>query len=173
MTDKAPARIRAFDSHVEVANRWMKELIRALDLAPGQQPHALQAMRAGLHAIRDRLPAHEVVDLGAQLPTLIRGFYYEGWTLQKEPHRIRDREALLACIKRELPPNLHLAPIAVLRAVIQVVVAHVSHGEIEDVLATLPKPIAALWQELATPVHVSVQASQRRQGLTRRTGYSR
>jgi len=29
--------------------------------------------------LRDRLTVDEAVNLGAQLPMLVRGFYYEGW----------------------------------------------------------------------------------------------
>jgi Uncharacterized conserved protein (DUF2267) len=42
-----------------------------------------------LHALRDRLPQQNAVELGAQLPMVIRGMYYEGWDLQKEPSRGR------------------------------------------------------------------------------------
>jgi hypothetical protein len=57
-----------------------------------------------------------------------------------------------------------------LRAVIRLVAEHVSAGEIEDVLATLPKSIRALWHDLAGD---ALQVPPRREALTRRTGYSR
>ena len=51
----------------------------------GEHPHkAYLALRTVLHALRDRLTLEEAVQLGAQLPMLVRGFYYEGWTLKKE-----------------------------------------------------------------------------------------
>lgn len=64
------------------------------------------------------------------------------------------------------PPGVLLTPTEVLGAVIQLLVAHVSAGELNDVVATLPRPIATLWRELATPK--AHEAS-----LTRHTGYSR
>jgi uncharacterized protein (DUF2267 family) len=161
-----------FDTHLDVAKRWLSELITNLDLSPAESPRALHALRAGLHAIRDRLPPNEVLDLGAQLPTLIRGFYYEGWTLRTEPRQIRDRAAMIARVKKELAPDQHLDPVDVLRAVIHLVVEHVSAGEIDDVLATLPKPIRALWHDL-TGHALQLPPPARREGLTRRTGYSR
>jgi uncharacterized protein (DUF2267 family) len=160
------------DSHVDTANRWIKELADNLELRPDEYPRALRAMRAGLHAIRDRLPSNEVVDLGAQLPTVIRGFYYEGWTLHRDIKQLRDRDAMVARVKKELAPDLHLDAVDVLRGVIHLLVEHVSEGEIRDVLATLPKPIAALWHDLTG--HALVEPSPvRREILTRRTGYSR
>ncbi|MFI8891646.1 DUF2267 domain-containing protein [Streptomyces paradoxus] len=32
-----------------------------------------------LHPLRDRLPVETAVQFGAQLPTLVRGVYYDGW----------------------------------------------------------------------------------------------
>jgi len=168
------SRHHPFEPYVEVARTWLDQLSASLDLPPSEQPRALHALRAGLHAIRDRLPAAEAVDLGAQLPTLIRGLYYEGWTLRNDPGLIRDRAAMLARVKRELAPDPRLAPTDALRAVIQLLVEHVSPGEIDDVIATLPRSIATLWHELAgPPAEHGAPTPSRSPGLTRRTGYSR
>ena len=43
---------------------------------------AYRLLRATLHALRDRLTAHEAVQFGAQLPMFIRGFYYDGWHMR-------------------------------------------------------------------------------------------
>lgn len=166
--------LHVFDPHLEVANTWLKSLIDDLHLAPGEHPRAVHALRAGLHAIRDRLPAAEVVELAAQLPTLMRGIYYEGWRLDNDPTRIRDRTAMLDRVTRELGPDARFEPIDVLRAVIRLLVEHVSPGEIQDVLATLPRSIASLWHELSGPTQETpVQHSRLRVPLTRPTGYSR
>lgn len=165
------AQFHIFASHVEAANRWLNELVENLDLSPTEQGRALHALRAGLHAIRDRLPASEVLDLGAQLPMLIRGFYYDGWRLTNDPTKIRDRAAMIARVKKELASDPRLDPVDVLRAVIHLLVQHVSQGEIEDVLATLPKSIASLWHELTG--HALAPLAMKTKDLTRRTGYSR
>lgn len=166
------AKPHVFDAHLDVAKHWLSELMANLNLSPADSPRTLRALRAGLHAIRDCLPSNEVLDFGAQLPALIRGFYYEGWTLRAEPRQIRDRAAMIARVKKELAPDQHLDPVDVLRAVIHLVVEHVSVGEIEDVLATLSKSIRALWHEL-TGRAPQVPPMPARARLTRRTGYSR
>ena len=89
-----------------------------------------------------------MLDLAAQLPVLIRGFYFEGWTLTNDPTRIRDRAAMVSRVNEELASDPRLDPVDVLRAVIHLLVEHVSPGEIQDILATLPKPIESLWQDL-------------------------
>lgn len=136
------------DAHLDTANRWLREVIEDLDLDPDEYPRALRALRAGLHAIRDRLPLEEVVDLGAQLPTMIRGLYYEGWTLPHDAKLLRNRASMIARVEKELVPDKRLDPVDVLRAVIHRIVEHVSEGEVQDLLSTLPKPIAGLWHDL-------------------------
>jgi uncharacterized protein (DUF2267 family) len=146
--DPAVTRSHVFDSHLESANKWLDEISENLELAATDRPRALHALRAGLHAIRDRLPAAEVVDLGAQLPVVIRGFFYEGWSLANDPTRIRDRASMIARVEKELAPDPRLDPVDVLRAVIHLLVEHITPGEILDVVGTLPRSIASLWQDL-------------------------
>lgn len=166
------AGLHVFDSHVDAANAWVRPLIEDLKLTPGEHARAVHALRAGLHAIRDRLPAAEVVDLAAQLPTLLRGIFYESWRLDNDPTRIRDRAAMLARVKKELGTDPRLVPYDVLRSVIRLLVKHVSAGEIRDMVATLPRPIATLWNELSgSPTESAV--TSRDPALVRRTGYAR
>jgi uncharacterized protein (DUF2267 family) len=124
------------------ANAWLREF--SARLHPVDDRQALRALRAGLHALRDRLPASEVVDLGAQLPMLIRGLYYEGWTLTNDPTGIRTRDEWFDDVRRRLrDPRLDAEQ--VLRAVIEQLRPHVSTGELADIAATLPRPLLALW----------------------------
>jgi uncharacterized protein (DUF2267 family) len=154
-------RSHVLDSHLETANVWLNELMENLELvSPGDRPRALHALRAGLHSIRDRLPAAEVVDLGAQLPTLIRGLYYEGWRLANDPTRIRDRAAMIDRVKQELAPDPRLDPVDVLRAVIGLLVEHVTPGEILDMFGTLPREIASLWEDLTGHAIESLEATE-------------
>lgn len=148
-------RTHVFDAHLETATKWLDEIAGRLALPPDERPRSLHALRAGLHAIRDRLPAAEVIALGAQLPALIRGFYYEGWTLANDPTRMRERVDLIARVKKELMLDPRLDAVEVLRAVIQQLAEHISPGEIRHVVSTLPRPIAELWQDVTGPVAVA------------------
>jgi len=64
---------------------------------------AYVALRATLHALRDRLPVEETAELAAQLPMLVRGVYYEGWDPTGKPVRERSLEGFLAGVAVELP----------------------------------------------------------------------
>ena len=134
------------DTAVNTSRRWLHELVERLQLPDEDAGRALHALRAGLHAIRDRLPATEAVHLGAQLPTLVRGIYYDGFRLTNDESKIRTRAEMIQRVQRELEPDKRLSAPAVLHAVIDLLERHVSPGEIEKVVSTLPQAIAELWR---------------------------
>jgi len=135
----------AFDRTVHRTNAWLKELMHAL--GRDDRHAAYVALRATLHMLRDRLTVEEVAQLAAQLPMLVRGFYYEGWDPTGKPVRERSYDGFLAGIAIELPDDLD--PEVTARAVFAVLAARVSAGEIADVLHLLPTSIRALWPRAA------------------------
>ena len=141
-----------FDATVHKTNEWLKELMRCLSWP--EKRKAYSALRATLHALRDRLTVEEVAQLGAQLPMLIRGFYYEGWDPTAKPLRERKREQFLARIEQEFRGDEPIDPEQVARAVFALLAGRITEGEIEDVKQVLPEEIRDLWQ----PSHVSSSA---------------
>jgi uncharacterized protein (DUF2267 family) len=103
------------------------------------------ALRATLHALRDRLTVEEVAHLGAQLPMLVRGFYYEGWDPTDKPLRQRHKEQFLARIEQQFKDDDSVDPEVVVRAVFFVLEHRVTEGEIEDIKQILPAEIRDLW----------------------------
>jgi uncharacterized protein (DUF2267 family) len=133
-----------FDNAVHVATSWIKDLAKELG-DPHDEYRAYHAMRAVLHALRDRLPITEAADLAAQLPMLIRGFYYEGWRPVDKPLRERSREQFFSHVSAAFRDEICDNPAFVTRAVFHVLERHISPGEINDVKASLPHEIRALW----------------------------
>ena len=68
--------LEGFDKTVQTTNAWLKEIMEATGL---DRRRAYRALAAVLHALRDRLTVDEVAQLGAQLPILVRGLYYDQW----------------------------------------------------------------------------------------------
>ena len=68
---------------VEKAHVWLKEL--AEELGGKDRRYAYRALRGVLHTLRDGLPVEVAAKLAAQLPTLIRGVYYEDWEPSRTP----------------------------------------------------------------------------------------
>jgi uncharacterized protein (DUF2267 family) len=135
--------LEVFDTTVHRTNSWLKELMEELHWENRQR--AYDALRAVLHALRDRLTVEETAHLGAQLPMLVRGFYYEGWNPTGKPVKARSREQFLARVGEELRHIEDLDPPRAATAVFAVLERRVSEGEIEDVKQMLPAEIRELW----------------------------
>lgn len=132
-----------FGTTLEKSAAWVDEIGAELD---SHDPHfAYSALRATLHALRDRLIVEEAVDLGAQLPMLIRGLYYEGWTLSGKPVK-RHRAEFLEAIRDRFGAATQPDAERLARAVFAVLRRHVTAGEIEQVEGMLPKDLRDLWE---------------------------
>ena len=96
--------------------------------------------RAHLQVLRDRLTIDEATQLATQLPHLLRGVFYEA-SIPAVDEKIRDRGAFLARLAdRANLSDTSQAPVAAAAAT-RVLRRHVRAGEIDDVLAQLPKEI--------------------------------
>lgn len=134
--------LAAFDSTLQTTNIWLNEVMEEMGWSDRQR--AYQALRTVLHVIRDRLSIEEVADLGAQLPMLMRGIYYEGWRPARKPGKTRKREEFLAPIGDAFRDHPEISPEGVLWAVFKVLERHVTRGEITDIKQMLPESLRAL-----------------------------
>ena len=133
------------DRTIQKTNIWLRDALSELDWVSMQR--AYLAMRAVLHALRDRLSVEEVAQLGAQLPIFIRGIYYEGWNPAHVGVKDRKREAFLAQVRNEFAhtrnPDVDAEHVS--RAILRVVCKHVSEGEIEQIKHLLPHDLRSFW----------------------------
>jgi uncharacterized protein (DUF2267 family) len=132
----------AFERTVHVTNRWLAEAAAALGTDNRQE--AYRAVRGVLHALRDRLPVEESAQLAAQLPTLLRGVFYEGWRPAAVPETYHDVDTFLDRVATEAVLAGHTEASVATAATMKMLRAHVSEGEIADVLADMPGPIRQL-----------------------------
>lgn len=128
---------------VHATSTWLKHI--AEELGHGDKQKAYHALRGVLFAMRDRLPVEEVLDLSAQLPTLVRGIFFEGYKAAGKPEVYRNRDEFLRRVNEELKAGGGANPEAATRAVFTVLNKKVTAGEIEDVRHMLPSSIRALW----------------------------
>jgi len=135
--------ISAFDSTLHTTNIWLNDLMDRMGWV--DKHRAYHAFRAVFHALRDRLPVDQAAALGAQLPMLVRGFYFEGWHPGDKPVKERRKDEFLAHIRQAFPDDTDIDPEEIARAVFQVIAKHVSPGEIKHVKITLPHEIRSLW----------------------------
>lgn len=111
-------------------------------LGADDRRYAYRVLRAWLHVVRDRLTVDSAAHLGAQLPELLRGLFYEGWSPSRVPVRydnaeFTERYAAEAGIAPADVPAAAAAVTAALRDLF-------SPGQLDHALAQLPRPLRAL-----------------------------
>ena len=134
-----------FDRTLHKTNMWLKDLMGIM--GSDDRHRAYVALRVTLHALRDRLTVEEAAQLAAQLPMLIRGFYYEGWDPTGKPLKERHKEQFLTHIREEIRGDDRIDPEQVARAVFLLLSRRVAEGEIADVEHVLPSEIRQLWPD--------------------------
>jgi uncharacterized protein (DUF2267 family) len=134
--------VTALDHTVQETNVWLKAIDEQLELE--NRHHAYNALRAVLHALRDRLPPEVAVKLGAQLPIMVRGIYYEGWHMAATPTRERHLEEFAAHILKELPPQFPIDPLTAARGVYEILWEKLDPGEFEKLMTHLPASLRNL-----------------------------
>lgn len=135
--------LRVIDAAVQDANIWVNEIDSRTGWDNKQRSYRL--LRAVLHTIRDHLSVNEATNLGAQLPTLIRGVYYEGWNSARNPVRMRHADAFVEAVQKEFAPDPMGDADLAIRAVFDVLDSHVSAGEMTDVRSAFTREIRSLF----------------------------
>jgi uncharacterized protein (DUF2267 family) len=89
---------------------------------------------------RDKRPVY----VGAQLPALLRGVYYDGWHPSGRPEP-RSRSAFIERIQDGVHRDPGIDAEQVARAVLALLAARLPGGELEDAKAVTPHPLHNLW----------------------------
>jgi uncharacterized protein (DUF2267 family) len=135
--------LAAFERTTQTTNVWLHDVMARLAWT---DPHrAYRALRAVLHALRDRLTVEQAAALAAQLPMLVRGFYYEGWHPHDKPVKERHKDEFLAHIAEAFRDEPGVDAEEITRAVFRVLAKHVTAGEIDNIERSLPGEIRSLW----------------------------
>ena len=135
--------LTVFDKTLHETNLWLKELTEELGLEEREDAYA--ALKATLHALRDRIGPENAVHLGVQLPILLRGVFYEGWHPAKTPTFERHLGVFLDHLSDRLPARLSGEPELVARAVFNVIWRRIDAGEVAKLIEMLPSELRELW----------------------------
>lgn len=133
-----------FDRTLQVTHIWLDEIMA--ESGPDRQV-AWHILTAVLHALRDRLPLELAVHLGAQLPILVRGAYYDQWHIGVEPEHYRSLEEFLKQVGQGLRGTPPINRTKAVRAVFGVLDRHVTEGQLDKVREALPEQVRMIWNE--------------------------
>ena len=131
---------------VEAAARatedWIDDFVQHLGWRDRDRVYL--ALITAMHALRDCLHKDEAIYLGAQLPTLLRGLYYEGWHPTSRP-LAKSRSAFLGRIHDGLHRDPGVDAEQVARAMFALLATRLPAAEVEDAKASTPHELHNLW----------------------------
>jgi len=130
-----------FDKTLHSTNTWLDQLMA--DIGSDRQT-AWHVLGAVLRALRDRLPIGLAAHLGAQLPLLVRGLYYDEWE-PGEPLKLRSQDDFLQQVSRGLATPRPVDVNTAAQAVFCVLNHYVDPDQVEHVREALPEQVRALW----------------------------
>jgi uncharacterized protein (DUF2267 family) len=122
---------------------WLTDLKQRLQWRDREKVYL--ALIVTLHALRDCLPRDEAVYLGAQLPVLLRGLYYEGWHPSARIARAKSRSAFVERIEEGLHRDPGIDAEKVADAVFSLLADRVPAAELEEAKAATPSALRMFW----------------------------
>jgi uncharacterized protein (DUF2267 family) len=134
--------LEVFDKTLQTTNIWLNEIMDRL--GPDRQL-AWKVLSVVLHKLRDRLPLELSAHLGAQLPLLVRGIYYDQFEPGRIPADCRSPEEFTEEVAEWLSDARPVDPADAIAAVFGVLERHLSEGQVAKVRGALPKGIRMLW----------------------------
>jgi uncharacterized protein (DUF2267 family)/CBS domain-containing protein len=144
LRDAIMASIRppVFAKTLQTADLWLEELCQALG---SDRSFAWKVLSTVLHKLRDRLPLALAAHLGAQLPLLVRGVYYDQFEPAKLPLAC-DFEAFVAEVDEWLTDTRPVDPQDAIAAVFALLSRHIPAGQIVKVQDALPDALKDFWR---------------------------
>ena len=136
--------LNVFDRTLQTTHIWIDEIMA--EIGPSRRT-AWHVLGVVLRTIRDRVPLELAVHLGAQLPLLVRGAYYEQFCPGSEAERFRSVDDFVERIADGLEGGRPVNCLDAAGAVFRVLSRHVDEGQIAKVKQSLPEPLRRLWNE--------------------------
>lgn len=134
-----------FETTLQKTNTWLREISELLHWDDHQK--AYHGLRAVLHVLRDRLPVAEAAHLGAQLPMLVRGFYYDCWKPAHTPAKMKTTQEFYDAVRENFTADRNVNPMRLAEAVMAVLSSHISASEIEKLRGIFPPHLREIWPE--------------------------
>jgi uncharacterized protein (DUF2267 family) len=140
-----------FESYSQKATEFVREIATELG-NPEDTEHAGRVIQAVFHSIRDIITPEESLHLISQLPMYIKAVYVDKWKISAQQGNIRSLEEYLTDLREKAGRTAERdfgndeTAMQKVEAIFNVLKRHVSEGEIEDIKAQLPQPLAELWE---------------------------
>ena len=132
-----------FDKYAMHGNEFLSQLADELYM-PNEKDRVLHVLKAVLHGIRNRISPSESSQFMAQLPMMVKAVYVDGWQIGKHQKRISTFEDFIDEVYdlsggyKGLAFGDRFETIRCIQGVLNILKNHISEGEFNDVLASMP-----------------------------------
>jgi len=137
--------LESIDHSAQLTHVWINELDARLRW--DNKARSYRLLRTVLQALRDWVPVNEAADLAAQLPTHLRGVYYEHWRPATTPARHRSRADFVARVDHAFVQDPIRNTAAAIAITLQFLTTKISSGELENIRQSLPADVRVLWPD--------------------------
>lgn len=133
--------LEIFDKTLQTTNVWLGEVEDEFDLDRRRTWHAVGAV---LRALRDRLPIDLAAHLGAELPMLMRGAYYDQFVPSRLPDKTRTLDEFLERVDEGLDGIRPIDAEQAVRVTFRLLTHHLDPNQMRKVRDALPEEVRVL-----------------------------
>ncbi len=141
-------KVDVLDASIQKTINLLNDICLEFGWPEERRSQAYKALRSVLHEIRDRLPVTESAHLAAQLPMLVRGFYYEGWKPEGVPRKFH-RDEFLAEVQKHFQLSVEGGPEKLVETVVLVLSRHIEPTVLDQVQKEFPADLRSLFPQAA------------------------
>lgn len=137
--------LKEYDNSLCCVKEWISEARDVLYLSTDEDAYAV--LKAVLHSLRDVLPAEHAVKLGARLPLLLAGTYYENWTGETGSAKIENEADFYNLVLQNLRGREDYNPMFITKGIFRVIAAKLTAEEINSIAGNFPQTLCNLFHE--------------------------
>lgn len=137
------AGLDGIDHTIQLTHAWVNELDDRLGW--GDRVRSYRLLRTVLQTLRDWLPVNEAADFAAELPTLLRGVYYEHWRPATTLTPQRSKADFISRIDHAFMGDPLVYTTEAISITFGFLSAKIATGEVADIRHALPADVRALW----------------------------
>lgn len=139
----AKQRFTSLDKSTQKTKEWLHNIQDELGWEDENMVYL--ATRSVLQTLRDRLPVEEAIEFADELPMVMKGMFYEGYSPSGKPDKIKNREEFFSRVQ-EKSSNQPIKSEDATKAVFHQLERKLGGGgEINQVKGNLPKDLQRLW----------------------------
>jgi len=91
----------SIDKSTQKTKEWLHDVQNELGWEDENDVYI--AFKAVIQTLRDRLPVDEAIELGDELPMVMKGIYYDGYTPRRKPEKIKNRTQFFEKVQEKAP----------------------------------------------------------------------